>query len=759
MPLAHVLEALEVATGPGTDGEHWAFCPAHEDKTTPNLHVREADDGGVLFHCFAGCSQDEVLDALEERGVRRRELFAQSNDADEVGERGASLSPGPPATLQPRPENGDGEQDGALHPPAQPPATPVQPCTLEAYAEAKELSVEFLRELGLSTITYMGRKAVRMPYLAEDGGERAVRFRLALEKTEGGDNRFRWRKGSKPALYGLWRIGRVREAGYVALVEGESDCHTLWHRGIEALGVPGAANWKEEWSACLDGVEKVYAVIEPDAGGETLRKKLTTSPALQDRLRLVELTGAKDVSELHVSDPTRFKEDLRAAFGRAVLWTDLRRAKSSAAAEESWRACEALAHEDRILDRFAEALERSGLAGEARAAKLLYLALTSRLLERVASVAVKGPSSGGKTYLVERVLSFFPESAYHAITAMSERTLAYSEEPIKHRFLVIYEAEGMSGDFATYLMRSLLSEGRVRYETVESTPQGIRPRLIEREGPTGLILTTTAVRLHPENETRLLSLTVTDTRDQTRNIIRALAKRRKEEADLSPWLALQEWLGSPQAERRVVIPYAEELAELVPPVAVRLRRDFGVVLNLVRTHAVLHQASRERDEEGHIVADTNDYTVIRDLVADLVAEGVEVTVPKTVRETVEAAKRLLEKSEGDPITTAAVAGELKLDKSAALRRVRAAIDRGHLKNLEDRKGRPARIVAGDPIAGEVEVLPGVEKLGGCRVAGKPEERDTPFPPTHDPGGAEDMSPSKNGSVSGDPSGRRVQFTL
>ena len=35
--------------------------------------------------------------------------------------------------------------------------------------------------------------------------------------------------------------------------------------------------------------------------------------------------------------------------------------------------------------------------------------------------------------------------------------------------------------------------------------------MIEREGPTGLIVTTTALRLHPENETRMLSLTVTDT--------------------------------------------------------------------------------------------------------------------------------------------------------------------------------------------------------------------------------------------------------
>ena len=118
-----------------------------------------------------------------------------------------------------------------------------------------------------------------------------------------------------------------------------------------------------------------------------------------------------------------------------------------------------LAREGRILDRFAEMLERSGVAGESRVLKFLYLALTSRLLKKPVSVAVKGPSSGGKSYLTERVLRFFPESAYHALTAMSERTLAYSEEPIRHRFLVIYEAEGMASDFATYLMRSLLSEG------------------------------------------------------------------------------------------------------------------------------------------------------------------------------------------------------------------------------------------------------------------------------------------------------------
>jgi hypothetical protein len=103
---------------------------------------------------------------------------------------------------------------------------------------------------------------------------------------------------------------------------------------------------------------------------------------------------------------------------------------------------------------------------------------------------------------------------------------------------VIYEAAGMASDFATYLIRSLLSEGRLRYETVEKTKDGLAPRLIEREGPTGLIVTTTSLRLHPENETRMLSLTITDTHDQTAAVFRALAQENhRVEIDLSQWHA------------------------------------------------------------------------------------------------------------------------------------------------------------------------------------------------------------------------------
>ena len=94
-----------------------------------------------------------------------------------------------------------------------------------------------------------------------------------------------------------------------------------------------------------------------------------------------------------------------------------------------------------------------------------------------------------------------------------------------HRILVIYEAAGMASDgFAPYFLRTLLTEGHLRYETVETPKQG-KPKgvVLEREGPTGAILTTTRVKLDPELETRLLSIPVTDSAAQTKAVMYALA--------------------------------------------------------------------------------------------------------------------------------------------------------------------------------------------------------------------------------------------
>jgi DNA-binding Lrp family transcriptional regulator len=661
-----------------TAGGWMAQCPSHEDSQR-SLSIALGEDGRVLLHCFAGCAVKAVMQAL---GMKMRDLFGEPTGG------GRYISPENPATVQPPPLS-----DGL---------------SLAQYAEAKRLPVEFLESLGLSEICYLSKPSVRIPYLAPDGSEIAVRFRLALT----GDDRFRWKSGTKQQPYGLQRLAEARSKGFVVLNEGESDTQTLWLHGIPALGLPGAASWQEEWARHLDDIDIIYLIVEPDQGGEAVLKWLATS-CIRARAYLLSLGEYKDPSALYLADPENFAQHFQRFLQAAIPWTEHAQLITKKQNQEAWEQCQSLAQQPRILDVFARDLARRGVAGESRVGKLIYLALTSRFLERPVPIAVKGPSSGGKSYLIASTLSFFPPSAYYALTAMSERSLAYSQEPLKHRFLVIYEVAGMQGDIAGYLMRSLLSEGCVRYETVEKTSQGLRPRLIQREGPTGLLITTTAVHLHPENETRMISVTVNDTPEQTRAVLRALAKTEHDSLDLTEWLSLQEWLEG--AEHRVIIPFAEVLAEIVPAAAVRLRRDFGAILNLISAHAILHQAIRARDAGDRIVATTDDYVAVRELVADLVAEGVEATVSEIVRETVEAVGGCL-KEEGDSITIAALARRLKLDKSAMWRRVKSAIALGYLKNEETRKGRPARLALGDPLPDEVEVLPAPEKIEGCRVA-------------------------------------------
>jgi hypothetical protein len=316
---------------------------------------------------------------------------------------------------------------------------------------------------------------------------------------------------------------------------------------------------------------------------------------------------------------------------------------------------------------------------------------------------------------VQGVLDLFPKSAYFCMTAMSEKALAYFAESLEHRFMVLFEAEGMSGKFATYFVRSLLSEGCLKYDTVERGPDGPRAKHIERPGPTGLITTTTLPKLHPENETRFFSVPVNDTPEQTARILLAIAGNRAQahQIDLAAWIKFQEWLST--GERRVIVPYAENLAGLVPPLAIRLRRDFPALLTLIESHALLHRESRERDQEERIVATMEDYAAIKELVADLISEGVSASVSPTIRETVEAVKVLYEQFPYG-VSLSELAKALKLDKSVVSRRVAAAEKDHYLLNEEPQRGKPARLRVGEPLPDEVQVLPTVETLDRCSVA-------------------------------------------
>jgi len=650
-----------------------ALCPAHGD-TNNSLSISENPDGKVLIYCHAGCPTHDVVKAL---GLEYKHLFPDSCISSVPGQTTATAQP--------------------------------SGCSLTAYAEVKALPLDFLKELGLVDKTRNGNSFIEIPYMDEQGNIVATRQRMAIGRAVGSqEQRFRWKIGGRPCLYGLWRLPEFRNSSFIVLVEGESDCHTLWYHGIPSLGIPGASMWKEDWAHLLEDFKTIYIVIEPDRGGQTTLSWIARS-SLKDRIHLLQLSPHKAPSELFVADKANFIGNFNKCLSRATSWLVLNQREREKSTQEALLKCKSLSISPNLLDVMQADLHAMNVVGIEREAALLFLAIVSRVLARPISVVVKGTSSAGKSFLVEQILKFFPPEAFFVLTAMSDKALAYSEEPLVHRMLVIYEAVGMGGEMGTYLIRSLLSEGCIRYELVEKTEKGMKARQIIKEGPTGTIITTTNHHLNPENETRMFSVTLRDTMEQTKRIFQSIAQRNASSIDFERWHALHTWIAT--QDNKVKIPFADALADLVPPVAVRLRRDIHQVFTLIEAHAILQQSHRQRSTMGEIIATIDDYKVVYDLISNLLQEQVGAGVNPTVRETVQAVSQVIEQNGPEcRVTQSHLKPILKIDKASISRRVRSAIAEGYLVNEEDRKGKPFRLRLGDALPNDVEILPKPERV-------------------------------------------------
>jgi replicative DNA helicase len=182
--------------------------------------------------------------------------------------------------------------------------------TLAVLAEAKRLTADFLRGLGLADLPGGG---VGIPYYDEAGTEIAVKRRTALKATDGSY----WPKGLALRAYGAWQLDAARKAEFLILVEGESDCWALWSHGLPALGIPGANAAKTLDPEYLVGIAKVYVVREPDQGGPQFIKGISRRLAdMEFEGRAFEMrmpAGTKDPADLHAKNPAAFADAIQDA--------------------------------------------------------------------------------------------------------------------------------------------------------------------------------------------------------------------------------------------------------------------------------------------------------------------------------------------------------------------------------------------------------------------------------------------------------------
>ena len=233
-----------------------ARCPAHAD-AHPSLTLRQTADGHILVFCFAGCTAADVVAAV---GLTLADLM-----------------------------------------PSHAPALPA--LTVASLAVAKGLPVAALRGYGLHD---RRDGSVGIPYRDAAGTVVAVKRRTATVAKEGSW----WPRGQPLRVYGLDRLAGYGATGPLVLVEGESDCWTLWLHEIPAVGLPGAhtaATVTRDW---VERVTALAVVQEPDAAGAAfvagVRRQLA-SLGWPGTLSVLHLpAGVKDPLGLYQADPTGF---------------------------------------------------------------------------------------------------------------------------------------------------------------------------------------------------------------------------------------------------------------------------------------------------------------------------------------------------------------------------------------------------------------------------------------------------------------------
>ena len=303
---------------------------------------------------------------------------------------------------------------------------------------------------------------------------------------------------------------------------------------------------------------------------------------------------------------------------------------------EQRREAEAILASPKLVERIEKDFEACGVVGEEINRLVGYLACTSRLLHRPLAVIIQSTSAAGKSTLMEAILTLFPEEERIKYSAMTGQSLYYlGETNLKHKILAIVEEEG--AERASYALKLLQSEGELTIASTGKNPQTgqMETQTYYVEGPVMIFLTTTAIDIDEELQNRCLTLSVDETRDQTKLIHEAqrkartfdgIVQREKREAILEMHRNAQRLLkGYP-----VCNPYVEQLTFTSD--RTRTRRDHEKYLTLIDAVALLHQKQRRvvnRQGVEMIVAEIDDIAIANRLAPEVLGRSLDELPPQT----------------------------------------------------------------------------------------------------------------------------------
>ena len=355
-----------------------------------------------------------------------------------------------------------------------------------------------------------------------------------------------------------------------------------------------------------------------------------------------------------------------------------------------------LQRSERFFNHLLDALQKDGLVGEKQSALVLYNVVSSRILPHPLNVFVKGRSSSGKNFLIKSVLRLLPEHAIADITSVSDTAWSYMGDRLRNKVVYIPERNEAAGKIEP--LRLLISEDKlIRRVTKNIGGKNVTTKYVAR-GPVASISTTTKKQLQIDDETRHISISINESAEQTRKIVKSYARPRTSLSrdELRTWYMVQRLL-----ERRTGVVIA--LPEWFPEVAnhlfvgdLRVRRYFPAFIEACNTVCLIRSFQRrESSKENRLTVDFADFAMAA-LIFDHVFVA-SLRLRKGVNESTRDLVDRLSARKGRPVEAKHIAHERGVSMDVAHRMLRNAAAAGVIERAnEPEKGNRKLYVAVPP---------------------------------------------------------------
>ncbi len=307
-----------------------------------------------------------------------------------------------------------------------------------------------------------------------------------------------------------------------------------------------------------------------------------------------------------------------------------------------------------LFDRIAGDYDALGYVRERKNKLLLYLVMTSRLMDSPLHAIAVSRSGAGKSMLAEITESLCPPEDVESISDLSANAMYYyGEDDLVHKFILIGEKAG--SESSEYPLRELISRKSItKAVPMKDTSTGqTRTTTITVNGPISLIETTSSGELNPENLNRCFVIGIDESEEQTQRIhelqrrnytIDGFLHKREIEAVKQKHIFAQRLLEPVQVFNQ----YAEYLT--FPSSTLRSRRDNDKFLRLITAVCFLHQHQRERkalrlsdtEEISYIECSHDDYRIAYELLSDGVLDNTLDDLPRPARRLLQITKRYVD---------------------------------------------------------------------------------------------------------------------